>query len=157
MNTKKLTRIGLVAAIYVVLTWILPMFSYGPIQFRISEILTLLAFYNPIYVLSITIGAFISNIISPLGIIDMFVGALHSFLSVYAMTKTKNIYLASIFPALFSFIIAIEILIVSDEKLSFFLNYRSNYAIRIYYSKPNWCKCFLNCLRKIRLLKILYY
>lgn len=29
MNTKKLTRIGLVAAIYVVLTWILPMFSYG--------------------------------------------------------------------------------------------------------------------------------
>lgn len=75
MNTKKLTRIGLVAAIYVVLTWILPMFSYGPIQFRISEILTLLAFYNPIYVLSITIGAFISNIISPLGIIDMFVGA----------------------------------------------------------------------------------
>lgn len=37
------------------------------------------------------------------------------------MTKTKNIYLASIFPALFSFIIAIEILIVSDEKLSFFL------------------------------------
>lgn len=121
MNTKKLTKVGLVAAIYVVLTWILPMFSYGPIQFRISEILTLLAFYNPIYVLSITIGAFISNIISPLGIIDMFVGALHSFLSVYAMTKTKNIYLASIFPALFSFIIAIEILIVSDEKLSFFL------------------------------------
>lgn len=121
MNSKKLSKAALVAAVYVVLTWILPMFSYGPIQFRFSEVLTLLAFYNPIYIFSITIGAAISNLMSPLGIIDVFVGAFHSFLSVYFISKSKNLYVASLFPALFSFIIGAEIIMVSAEKLSFFL------------------------------------
>ena len=121
MNSKSLTRAALVAAVYVVLTWAVPMFSYGPIQFRISEILTLLAFYNPIYIISITVGAAISNLTSPLGMIDVFVGAFHSFVSVYFISKSKNIYIASIFPALFSFIIGLEIILMSTEPLSFYL------------------------------------
>ena len=37
------------------------------------------------------------------------------------MTKIKNIYIASIFPAIFSVIIGLEILILSTEPINFFL------------------------------------
>ncbi|MDO5718151.1 MAG: QueT transporter family protein [Tissierellia bacterium] len=121
MNSKQLTRAAVVAAIYAVLTWILPVISYGPIQFRFSEILTLLAFYNPIYIISITIGAAISNLMSPLGIIDIFVGTFHSFISLYFISKSKSLFIASLYPALFSFIIGFEIILMSTESLSFFL------------------------------------
>ena len=34
---------------YAVLTMALP--AYGPLQFRLSEIMTLLAYYNPFYII----------------------------------------------------------------------------------------------------------
>lgn len=116
ITTKKLTMMALLTALYVVLTFLVAPFSYGQIQFRISEILTLLCFYNPIYVISITIGAFITNLASPLGIIDIVIGSLHSLISCYAMTKVKDIRIASLFPALFSFIIGFEIAYVEASK-----------------------------------------
>lgn len=119
MNTKKLTKAAAVASIYVAMTMLLPMLGYGPIQFRISEILTLLAFYNPIYVPAITVGVAISNLASPLGMIDVIFGSLHSLISLWCMSRTKNIWHASLYPALFSFIIGAEIVLFSPEPLSF--------------------------------------
>ena len=121
MNSKKITRGAIVVALYVVLTNIVPGMSYGPIQFRFSEAMTLLAFLDPFYVLPLTLAAFISNIWSPLGLVDMIFGTAHTFIGVYLMTKTDNIYLASIFPALFSWIIGLEIFLYSPEPLNIFL------------------------------------
>lgn len=118
MSTKTLTRGALVAALYVVLTLIVPGVSYGPIQFRFSEVLTLLSYFNPTYIPALTLGCFISNIWSPFKL-DMIFGTLHTFISVYAMSKSKNIYIASLMPALFSFIIGFEIVTFSPEVLSF--------------------------------------
>lgn len=125
MNTKKLTRLALVAALYVALTLALQSLSYGSIQFRLSEILNMLAFYNPAYIPALTLGAFISNIFSSLGPIDMAVGTFHTFISLYAMSKIKKPLLASLMPALLSFIIALQIVIVSPETESFLLAYLS--------------------------------
>jgi len=44
MNTKKITRIAFYAVIYSVLTIVFSPISYGPIQVRISEFLTLFPF-----------------------------------------------------------------------------------------------------------------
>ena len=38
---------AIIAALYVALTWVLAPISYGAIQFRISEVLLLLVFFNP--------------------------------------------------------------------------------------------------------------
>lgn len=119
-TSKNLARSGLVAAIYVVLTLALPAFSYGPIQFRVSEILTLLCFYNPFYIPAITAGVFISNLFSSLGPIDLLFGTGHTLISLVLMARIKSIYKASLMPALFSFIIGAQIIIVSSEPLSFF-------------------------------------
>lgn len=119
-QTKNLTRTALVAALYVVLTLVVPAFAYGPVQFRISEILNLLCFYNPFYIPAIAIGVFISNLFSTVGPIDLLFGTAHTLVSVFFMSKTKNIWFASIIPALFSFIIGAQIILVSQEALSFF-------------------------------------
>ena len=50
VSRKLLVRQAMIAAIYAVLTWMIPSLSYGPIQFRISEVMTLLAFFNPEYI-----------------------------------------------------------------------------------------------------------
>ncbi|WP_416198416.1 MAG: putative membrane protein [Sporanaerobacter sp.] len=121
MKTSKLVKGGIVIALYVVLTYSLPSLAYGPLQFRLSEIMTLLAFIDPFYVLPLTIGCAISNIFSPFGIIDVIFGSLASFLALYSMTKTKNIFVASLWPAVFSFIIGLEILFLSKEPVNFFL------------------------------------
>ena len=121
MSASKLTRIGVVAALYAVLTLSLPSFAYGPIQFRLSEVMTLLAFINPFYILPLTLGCGIANLASPFGLIDVLVGSLASFLALYAMSKTKNLFLASLWPTFFSFIIGLEILVLSEEPINFFL------------------------------------
>ena len=119
-SIQNLTRTALVAGLYVVLTLAVPAFSYGPIQFRVSEILNLLCFYNPFYIPAIVLGVFISNLFSLLGPIDLIFGTAHTAISVYFISKSKNIYIASLFPALFSFIIGAQIVIVSPEPISFF-------------------------------------
>lgn len=42
MNSKKIALYGIIAALYVVVTLVLGAFSFGMIQFRISEVLMLL-------------------------------------------------------------------------------------------------------------------
>ena len=121
MSAKKLVRISVIAALYVVLTLALPAIAYGPIQFRLSEVMTLLTFIDPFYILPLTLGCAIANIGSPFGIIDIIVGTLASFLSLYFMSKTKNIYVASLFPTLFCILIGLEILFLSNEPINLFL------------------------------------
>ncbi|MDO5713281.1 MAG: QueT transporter family protein [Tissierellia bacterium] len=103
-NTKFLVQTAVIAGIYAVLTIAFP-FSYGPIQFRFPEALTLLAYYNPAFIPGLTLGCGLANIASPFGIIDVIFGSLATFLSLFAMTKVKNIYLASIMPAIFNGVI----------------------------------------------------
>lgn len=119
MSTKRLVKGGAVASIYVVLTMVLP--AYTALQFRLSEIMTLLAYFNPFYIIPLTLGCAIANIASPFGIVDVIFGSLASFLATTAMSKTKNMYIASLWPAVFSVIIGLEILIFSGQPVNFFL------------------------------------
>lgn len=96
--SRKLAQIGLVAAVYAVLTITLAPISYGPIQMRLSEIMTLLAFFNPVFIPGLVIGTFLANMLSPLGAIDMFFGTLATLIAVFMMNRTRNIWLASLWP-----------------------------------------------------------
>ena len=46
---KSISKLSIVAALYVALTYILGFISFGEIQFRIAEILMLLCFLNILY------------------------------------------------------------------------------------------------------------
>lgn len=100
MNTTILVKMAFVAAIYAVLTTMLSPISYGAIQFRLSEIMVLLAFIDPLYIPGLVLGCAIANIFSPLGIVDVFVGSFATFISVYMISKSKNLFIASLWPTI---------------------------------------------------------
>lgn len=120
-KTELLVMQGLVAGLYAALTWALPALAFGPIQFRLAEVMTLLAFYNKKFIPGLTIGCAIANILSPFGIYDILFGTLASLLALILMSRTRNLFLASLMPALMSPIIGLVILLTSTEPVAFFL------------------------------------
>jgi uncharacterized membrane protein len=91
MTTKQLVLSGLIAALYVVLTAGLPLISYMGIQFRVSEILVLLAFFNPIFIPAVTVGTFIANFVGPFGFIDAVAGSAVSLLAMILIWQTRRV------------------------------------------------------------------
>jgi uncharacterized membrane protein len=71
---KKIAENAIIAAIYFVLTFCIPVFQYGEIQFRIAEFLVLLCFWRPDFVFGVTIGCLLANCESPMGIFDVLMG-----------------------------------------------------------------------------------
>ncbi len=105
MNRDKLrfiARAGVIAALYVALTYLTYSFAYGEIQVRVSEALTVLPYIFPEAVWGVTIGCFIANIGSPFGPIDMVFGTsftLIAALLTYWLGRTKKPpYLAALPP-----------------------------------------------------------
>lgn len=95
MNTKKMANICMIAAIYAVLTVVLAPISYGPIQVRISEVLTLLPiFYYPA-IYGVILGCFIANLVGMfMGTtfaIDVVVGTLATALAAIVTYRCRNI------------------------------------------------------------------
>ncbi|MEF9959903.1 MAG: QueT transporter family protein [Niameybacter sp.] len=109
-STKRLVTVALVAALYAVLTVALAPISYGNLQFRVSELMVLLAFFDPFYIGGLTLGCFIANLLGPNGIMDVIFGTLATFVSVSAINLTAKytkgsklgLGIASIWPTLFN-------------------------------------------------------
>ncbi len=96
-RTRSIALVGLVAALYVALTMTLPALAYGAVQLRLSEGLNHLAVFNKRYILALSIGVFIVNILSPMGIVDMVFGTLGTLvmttMSYYSARYFHNIWI----------------------------------------------------------------
>lgn len=114
MKTKKLVKLSAVAALYIVFTLLIQPFAYKNIQFRISEVLVLLVFFNKDYRYSIILGCFISNLFSPLGIIDLLFGVGQTLIAVMIIGNLKNLFLSAMIPVVTMPIIALELYIALD-------------------------------------------
>jgi len=95
---KSLVFSAIVAALYAAVTIGLAPISYGPIQFRLSEILVLLAFVNRKYIPGLVLGCLLANLYSQLGVFDIIFGTLATYISVELISRTKNLFLASLWP-----------------------------------------------------------
>ncbi|MDU7338658.1 MAG: QueT transporter family protein [Clostridium sp.] len=75
-RTVFLVQGAMIAALYVVLTFLSSAMglAYGPVQFRLSEALTILPVFTPAAIPGITIGCLISNLGSPYGVVDILCG-----------------------------------------------------------------------------------
>ena len=113
MNSKKIARIGMIAGLYAAITMALGFISYGPIQFRIAEVMTLLPLIGKEYILALTIGCFVANLASGYGVVDIVFGTLATFISVYLVYITgqklkenkHKVLIASIWPTIINAII----------------------------------------------------
>lgn len=116
-KTLKLLAINsAIAAVYFVLTVLLEPFSYGQIQFRISEILMVLVFINFKVSPGIILGCFTANLFSPFGIWDIVFGTLATVICLGLMFMLKkNIFVALLVPTILgSAIIAVILMFILD-------------------------------------------
>lgn len=88
----ELSKMGLIAALYIAITLAIAPVGFGPIQFRLSEMFNYLALLHKRYVIAVTLGVVIVNFFSPLGLIDVVVGGSSTLLVlVISRIATKNI------------------------------------------------------------------
>lgn len=99
-----MARIAIIAALYVVLTFVSYPFSYGVIQFRISEALMVLCFYDRKYVWALTIGCVVTNFFS-FSLVDCIVGTLATLIAGLTMLFIKKKWLSLFAPVVFNGII----------------------------------------------------
>ena len=117
IDVKNLTRLALVAAAYVALTLVSSALGlgYGPVQFRVSEVLVLLCFYRKDYAPALIVGCLIANLFSPFGLYDIIFGTLATAVAVLPMYYMKNIYIASLLPIISNgVIVGIELFLCGE-------------------------------------------
>lgn len=120
MKNKKLMElclIAMIAALYAAVTLALAPISFGEIQVRISEALTLLPVLFPSAIWGVTFGCFIANLagvlfgLNGVGVIDIFFGTLATFLAAILTYKLRNVrvknipLLSAFMPVLFNAVI----------------------------------------------------
>lgn len=83
---------ALIAAAYAGLTFLSNVFSlaYGPVQFRVSEVLTLLPIFTPAAIPGVTVGCFIANIAS-FNAVDMIFGTAATLIAALLTYAFRNI------------------------------------------------------------------
>ena len=120
-DTNFLVKSAVVAALYAVITLMLPSLAYGPIQLRLSEIMVLLVFYNRRFIPGLLLGCFLANFASEIAVFDVIFGTFASFLAFSFIIRQKNLFIASLFPALFMFIPAIGTYLLLDSSTAFII------------------------------------
>ena len=74
--TRRLVQGALIAAIYVVLTFVFAPISFGAMQVRIAEILTILPLFTPAAIPGLFIGCLLANILGGAIIWDVIFGSI---------------------------------------------------------------------------------
>lgn len=87
---NRVARAGIIAALYIILVFAFQALSFGPIQFRIAESLTLLPMVFPEAIGGIYVGVLLSNILGGQGLWDIFGGSLISLLAAFLTHRYKK-------------------------------------------------------------------
>lgn len=105
-KTKSLVYGAVIAAIYAALTLLFSWISYGPVQFRISEVLTVLPIFMPCAVPGLTVGCVLANLIGGFGVYDIVFGSLATLLGALGTRiLRKKPFLAMLSPVIANSII----------------------------------------------------
>ena len=109
--TLRLATAAVIAAIYAALTIGLAPISYGPVQFRVSEVLTVLPFLIPSSVYGLAVGCVLANLYTG-SVLDIVFGSLATllagFATMYAGKKgstAKNRFFGCLMPVVFNAVI----------------------------------------------------
>ena len=124
-STKMLCRAGIIAALYVALTYAFGALAYsGFLQIRPAEALTILPLFFPEAVPALYIGCMLSNLASPFWVYDVFVGSLATLAAAtgtWAMGKifrshVARVSLGGLFPVLINaFVIPLIIVFLCGD------------------------------------------
>lgn len=90
MKTKYVIQAAIIAAIYALVTLLLAPISYGPIQIRISEALTVLPALTPAGIPGLFIGCLLANILGGAAVPDIVFGSLATLAAAAVSYRLKD-------------------------------------------------------------------
>lgn len=102
MHTNRLVRCAVLAAIYAAVSLALAPISFGPLQIRVSEALTLMPVFTPDAVWGVTLGCFLTNLVgvftgaNPLGALDVLLGTAATLCAALCTRRLAHIRLAGL-------------------------------------------------------------
>lgn len=110
LSVRRLVRCAVIAAVYVVVCLVLAPFSYGAVQVRVAEALCLLPVFGAEYIVGVTLGCFLANLLGST-VVDVVFGTLATLLACLVTFKLRDIRVkglaipASLPPVVFNMII----------------------------------------------------
>ncbi|AEB07727.1 protein of unknown function DUF988 [Coriobacterium glomerans PW2] len=101
MSSKSIARAGVIAAAYAASTLVVMIFlgnlAWGPVQFRVSEVLCVLALFTPDAVVGLTLGCVIANVANialsgtgALGMLDVVFGSAATLVGALVTWKLRR-------------------------------------------------------------------
>ena len=111
LSVRRLVRCAVIAAVYVVVCLVLAPFSYGAVQVRVAEALCLLPVFGAEYIVGVTLGCFLANLLGSTVVVDVVFGTLATLLACLVTYKLRDIRVkglaipASLPPVVFNMII----------------------------------------------------
>jgi uncharacterized membrane protein len=111
-TARYIAQAAIIAAIYAAVTIAFAPISYGQVQVRISEALTVLPALTPAAILGLFIGCILANIYGGGGIIDIIFGSLATLLAAFLSYKMPKKWMVPIPP-----------IIINGIVIGFVLNY----------------------------------
>ncbi len=90
MQINKIMQAAAIAALYVALCLAFAPISYGPVQLRLAEALSMLAVFSPQAVVGVTLGCFIANLFTGT-VLDVIIGTLGTLLAALCTRKLRHV------------------------------------------------------------------
>ena len=114
-KTQFITMAGVIAAAYVVLTFIAQTvgLASGAIQFRLSEVLTILPMFTTAAIPGLAVGCVLANILTGCALWDVVFGSIATLLGAlgtHLLKKTENPYLGYLPPIISNMLIVPAVL-----------------------------------------------
>ena len=103
------TKAAMIAAVYVVLTIVLAPISFGQVQLRVSEALTIMPVFTPAAIPGVFIGCLIGNILGGAVLPDIIFGSLATLVAAVISYKLrgKGLLIASIPPVVVNMLVCV--------------------------------------------------
>lgn len=93
MTTRKITACGVLAAVYTALTLLMTPWSFGAVQFRISEALCVLCYLDPALIPGLALGCLLSNCFSTVSALDLLFGTAATLLGCLTASRIRRKWL----------------------------------------------------------------
>ena len=106
-KTRWIAHAAMIAAIYIIVTWLFAPFGFGEIQVRISEALTILPAFTPAAVPGLFVGCLIGNILGGAILPDIIFGSIATLLGACFtyLLRNRNKFLAPLPPIISNILI----------------------------------------------------
>ena len=126
LTVRKLTFIAVIGALYTALTVALAPISYGPVQFRISEVLCILPFFYPSTMWGLFVGCALSNLFGGYGPLDIVFGSLATLAAGFCTSKIRFRPLALLPVVLFNAVVVGAVIAWSSTPGAFWAGFTVN-------------------------------